>query len=187
MEMVERVKSKPPIRHRNAAQTRAKILKAAQDAFAERGYAGTTIRDIAGKAGVASSLLSRYFGSKADLFEEALVNAFYTRGYFVRNRKEFGREMAELIMSEENVPMTSMILLAGDPIAREITRKIARDFMVGKLTEWLGAPRARARAINMLAVITGFGIYVHELNIRPIPHDSVVWLARLLQDIVDEQ
>jgi AcrR family transcriptional regulator len=180
------VKSTPPIKRRNAKQTRAKILNVAQDSFAEFGYTSTSIRDIAREADVASSLLSRYFGSKADLFEEALVNAFYTRGFFVRNRQRFGKEMAELIMSEENVPMTSMILLAGgDPTAREITKKIARDFMVGKLTEWLGPPRARARAINILAVMTGFGIYVHELNIRPIPRDSVIWLARLLQDIVD--
>src|SRR6266581_5324061 len=46
---------------------RARIRDAAQRLFAERGLDGTTIRDIAGAAGVSSGLIRHHFGSKHDL------------------------------------------------------------------------------------------------------------------------
>jgi AcrR family transcriptional regulator len=170
---------------RNAAQTRARILAAAQDAFAKYGYASVGIREIAKNAGVASSLLLRYFGSKAELFEEALVNGFYARGLFVRDRESFGRQMAELVLTESDAPMIPMIVLAnGDPAAREITRKLAKRHMVDALAEWLGPPHAEARALNMLALMTGFFIHVHQLG-APVPPETTDWLARQLQGLVD--
>jgi AcrR family transcriptional regulator len=48
------------------------ILAAAQDEFSEHGYARTTTRAIAGRAGVAEALLFRQFGSKAALFSEVV-------------------------------------------------------------------------------------------------------------------
>ena len=47
---------------------RDEILAAAQALFAEYGYAGTTMRMIAQKAGVAFGLVSHYFGNKEKLF-----------------------------------------------------------------------------------------------------------------------
>ena len=47
---------------------RDEILLAAQELFAEFGYAGTTMRMIAQRAGVAFGLVSHYFGNKEKLF-----------------------------------------------------------------------------------------------------------------------
>jgi AcrR family transcriptional regulator len=47
---------------------RDEILAAAQALFAEYGYAGTTMRMIAERAGVAFGLVSHYFGNKEKLF-----------------------------------------------------------------------------------------------------------------------
>lgn len=47
---------------------RDEILVAAQALFAEYGYAGTTMRMIAERAGVAFGLVSHYFGNKEQLF-----------------------------------------------------------------------------------------------------------------------
>lgn len=44
------------------------ILVAAQAAFAKYGYAGTTMKMVAEQAGVASGLVSHYYGSKEHLF-----------------------------------------------------------------------------------------------------------------------
>lgn len=49
------------------------LLEAARESFAERGYARSTTRDIAARAGVAETLLFRNFGSKANLFGEAVL------------------------------------------------------------------------------------------------------------------
>ena len=58
-------------RPRNAAQTRADILAAARRRFATDGYEPTTLRTIAADVGVDAALVSRYFGSKQDLFATA--------------------------------------------------------------------------------------------------------------------
>lgn len=47
---------------------RDEILASAQALFAEYGYAGTTMRMVAEKAGVAFGLVSHYFGNKEKLF-----------------------------------------------------------------------------------------------------------------------
>src|ERR1700759_5068384 len=48
--------------------TRRTILDAARHAFAARGYEQTTIRAVAGEAGIDASMVMRYFGSKPGLF-----------------------------------------------------------------------------------------------------------------------
>lgn len=47
--------------------TRKRILKAAQTLFGRKGYAGTTTRDIAAKAGIATGTLFNYFPNKEAL------------------------------------------------------------------------------------------------------------------------
>lgn len=59
---------KRPGRRPGSNRTRQLILSAARGRFSEDGYAGTTIRAIASDAGVDSSLVMRFFGSKEDLF-----------------------------------------------------------------------------------------------------------------------
>lgn len=61
---------------RDAARTRAKILEAAREEFAERGFAGARIEAIARRAGFAKQLLYHYFPSKEALFEETLEAKF---------------------------------------------------------------------------------------------------------------
>ncbi|MFI7502410.1 TetR family transcriptional regulator [Streptomyces sp. NPDC049687] len=61
-----RKRVRAPEAHREA------ILEAARAAFAERGYARATIREIAGRAGVTHGLVMRHFGSKEQLFLAAV-------------------------------------------------------------------------------------------------------------------
>jgi AcrR family transcriptional regulator len=53
-------------------ERRALILTAAARVFAERGYAGATISEIASAAGVVKSVVYDHFGSKQDLYVELL-------------------------------------------------------------------------------------------------------------------
>ena len=61
-----------PARSRNSAATKEAIQRAAVAAFTRSGYDGVGLREIAGAAGVDPRLVGRYFGSKAELFAEAL-------------------------------------------------------------------------------------------------------------------
>jgi AcrR family transcriptional regulator len=66
----------PGRRRRTTAEVRAAIAEAALTLFAERGYGGTSTRDITARAGVAEPLLFRHFGSKSNLFEQAVIEPF---------------------------------------------------------------------------------------------------------------
>jgi AcrR family transcriptional regulator len=51
----------------SAADRRAAILQAAMEAFAMRGYHGTSIDDVAQAAGISKALIYEHFASKQDL------------------------------------------------------------------------------------------------------------------------
>jgi AcrR family transcriptional regulator len=61
-----------PKRQQQAAETRAAVLEHAVALFAERGWAGTGMRDVARAAGVSVETVYATFGSKPDLLLAAL-------------------------------------------------------------------------------------------------------------------
>ncbi|MFF9044337.1 TetR family transcriptional regulator [Streptomyces parvulus] len=62
-------------RTRQPEVRRAAILEAAREAFANRGFAKATIREIAHRAGVTHGLVIRHFGSKEQLFLAAVPSS----------------------------------------------------------------------------------------------------------------
>jgi AcrR family transcriptional regulator len=70
---------RPSLRERNKQRAREAIVQAATDLFSERGYAATTLAEIAAEAGVAPSTLHNYYPAKSDivfsLLNEAIASA----------------------------------------------------------------------------------------------------------------
>ncbi|MBD2135514.1 TetR/AcrR family transcriptional regulator [Sphaerospermopsis sp. FACHB-1094] len=58
------------------AQTRDRILQAAQRLFASQGFDGTTTRDLAQAAGVAEGTLFRHFANKKAILVEVATNGW---------------------------------------------------------------------------------------------------------------
>jgi AcrR family transcriptional regulator len=68
-----RVFNSPPP---SEAQTRTRILQAAQRLFASQGFDGTTTRDLAQAAGVAEGTLFRHFTNKKAILVEVATNGW---------------------------------------------------------------------------------------------------------------
>jgi AcrR family transcriptional regulator len=74
----------------DAEATRARILQSAVALFAEHGLGSTSVRDVAGAAGVSLAMVGHYFGSKDDLYE-ACIGAMYAE--LAAMKDELGREL----------------------------------------------------------------------------------------------
>src|SRR5919197_1034140 len=68
----------PPTR--DAARSRAAIIDAAEQLFAERGFAGTSLGDIGTRAGLSRGTPSYFYGSKEQLYVAVLARVFAARG-----------------------------------------------------------------------------------------------------------
>ncbi len=88
-----------------ATQTRERLLRAAADVFARRGYDGTRVADIAAAAGVSNGALYAHYASKADL----LVAALHTHGR---------RMLADMFASDPDRSITDLLLLIGQGLLR---------------------------------------------------------------------
>ncbi len=89
-----------------AADTRDRLLRAAADVFAERGYDGTRVADIAAAAGVSNGALYAHFSSKAEL----LVDALRTHGR---------RVLADMFAADPGRPVTELLLAIGRQLPRQ--------------------------------------------------------------------
>jgi AcrR family transcriptional regulator len=97
-----------------AAETRERLLRAAADVFAQRGYDGTRVADIAAAAGVSNGAMYAHFASKAEL----LVDALRTHGQ---------RLLADLFVAEPSRSITDLLLVIG---RRLPLRRDARGYLI---------------------------------------------------------
>lgn len=178
---------KPDIRRRDPVRTKARILAAAVEAFTELGYSQAGLRDIAARADVASSLPVRYFGTKAALFEAALIETVRANSVFTWRKDDFGTTMTRLIRERSNVAITAMLMMAlADPESRDVALRVWREHMIVPLAQWLGPPDPEGRAGMLFALMSGLTFQAHGLAAGEISDWSQQWAARTLQALVDE-
>ncbi|TQL40440.1 TetR family transcriptional regulator [Homoserinimonas aerilata] len=65
-----------PVRRRDRERTRAELLRVATEAFAESGFAGTRVDDIADRTQTTKRMIYYYFGGKEQLYLAVLENAY---------------------------------------------------------------------------------------------------------------
>lgn len=180
-------------KRRNAPKTRAAILAAAQQAFADIGYSQAGIREIAAIAGVSSTLLLRYFGSKAGLFEAALTAAMPMDGLLTQNaRDSFGEPLPRLFLDATlDIKAPSIVVLSiGDADGRGIATRVTEERVLQPLAAWLGPPDARARAFQVIMLAMGFVLCTRQIPLMPaargIDRKTARWFAEAVQGVVDQ-
>ena len=163
-------------REQRKTARREAILQAAQDVFAEKGFDGATIADIAKSAGVASGTVYLYYDSKIDLFAalnarlwEVVVNAMQEAGAPPDVRRgTSARIHAVFETAQQHRDLLRLVFLNPDP-RTEVARRMnhADQARVQPLVEMLRAgmdagavresdPTMLARLISSLVII---GLY----------------------------
>lgn len=65
--------------------TKQKILEVASRLFAQKGFSGTSVRDIANTAGVNLAAINYHFSNKKNLLKEVIHNGYATLGEAIKN------------------------------------------------------------------------------------------------------
>jgi len=150
-------------RARNAAATRSAILAAARARFAREGYDSVSLREIAGDAGVDAALVSRYFGSKEELFSTVLCSSGDPSALFEGGVETFGARMADKLldgaMSDAKFECVLIMLRSSASAqALEAIRRNSHQNFYGPFERWLGGPDAAVRAHLAGGIIMGLTI-----------------------------
>ena len=145
-------------RPRNAHATRQAILEAARERFCAESYDDVGMRDIARDVGVDAALISRYFGSKEDLFVAVLDSCKNGRDLMEGPRDDFGRRLAREIVYGEAAAcapddgsgrMRGLLILLrsiGSSKATDVVQNTSNTRFFEPLTQWIGGADAPVRA-----------------------------------------
>ena len=190
--MSDKSKEKPKEKQRNAAATRLKILQAAQKAFSQLGYGQAGVREIAQRVGVSAPMVLRYFGSKAGLFEAALIEAVRMDTLLTTGREGLGQRLVAFFVDErlEIYPPAMIALSANHPDAKDIINRVTTEHVITPFAKWLGGRDSQARALEIFMLSTSYVLYTRQLDLKPASKRGnqhlTQWLAESIQAILDQ-
>ncbi|WP_203291481.1 TetR/AcrR family transcriptional regulator [Maricaulis parjimensis] len=189
------MKTKPATtRARNAEATRCAILEAARNRFAHNSYDNVGIREIASEAGVDSALISRYFGSKEELFAQVLDSAKKS-DLFQGGREGLARRTAEHLIDNHggDKPLDDLLVLlnsAGSETAGEMVRRSIHERYNEPMAELLGGRDALLRARMFGSALMGLIISskIHGTRfLGDLPREAMLErLTRLVEEAIAE-
>ena len=181
-------------RPRNAEATRAAILNAARERFARESYDDVGMRDVARDVGVDAALVSRYFGSKEDLFIAVLDSCENGAELMTGDRADFGHRIAHEAIYEaksESKLKGLLILLRsiGSTKAMELVQRTGNERFFTPFAEWVGGPDAPVRARLASGFIMGIAVSREITGGFGLTPDQCEQMHRrmagILQDIID--
>jgi AcrR family transcriptional regulator len=153
--------------------TKARIAAAGRELFLRHGYRATTVRAIAGRAGVDSALIGYHFGSKQGLFARCLDLSCVAPGTLdaalTGDRAGLADRLltAVLTLWDANSPAANRLAAADADTMRALRDFLERE-LIRKLAEFLGGSDATARAAAAVTILGGV-IFTRYLNpIHPL-------------------
>lgn len=182
-------------RKRNAAATREAILASARKVFARSGYDGAGVREIAAGAGVTAMLVNRYFGSKEELFAEAIraANASPTIATdAVLGSDSPGEAIARALVEitrAGDAPLEGFLILlnsASSSRAAELGRAVIEAGHQATVAKALQGPHAEQRAALILSLVAGFQMMRQSIGLGALADAEPEVLAGLLAPLFDQ-
>ncbi|WP_030325816.1 TetR family transcriptional regulator [Streptomyces sp. NRRL B-3229] len=167
---------------RDAAETKAAILRAARFLLARTPHADITLKAVADRAGVSPPLIVKYFGNKDTLFARVMSFESDAAALLDAPLDELGRHMVRHVL-------TSQLERGADPLLRiafapvqgehgDILRVNFRTQVVERLAGRLTGPEAGLRAELAVGTLLGLGVMYGIAR-------GTELRARAVEDVVD--
>ena len=172
---------------KDSEKTRAKLIEAAGQLFAEKGFNGVTVRDIAQKADTHLSALNYHFRTKEALYDEVLREACRSDSISLEDREQLlkidPREALFLMVKEslkeyrkQTASNWRLVVItrecwepshAFEEVVREYFKPEA-NFVAELIGEALDKPpsdyHVRFAVIVMIGLLETFGLYGHLID-----------------------
>lgn len=170
-------------RPRGGTDSRERIIAAAVDEFGEQGYEASTVRAIAARAGVDSALVHHYFGTKADLFAEAVGIPMRpdidVPGILNGPRELVGERVVRYVLEAFEKPDVRRrgVVLIRTAIGSRLTTPLLAGFLsrelIGRIARTLDVDDAELRATLVASQIAGLLVARYVIKLPSLAAASV--------------
>ncbi|GAA0470475.1 TetR family transcriptional regulator [Actinoplanes capillaceus] len=166
---------------RTGEATREEIRNAATRLFRERGFARTSVRDIAAQAATNPALVIRHFGTKELLFLDTMHLTIDDEPLLDVPLERFGERFIEVLLADDDIRGVYLALVHGSNEQRIRARlqDIHERTFVEPVRARLAGPDADIRARLAAAVVGGllYALWVVE-DEHLVTADRPVLVAR---------
>lgn len=183
----------PRGRRPGAPDTRAHVLRAARELFAERGFRGTTIRAVAAAADVDPALVHHYFGTKDDLFVAALAIPVDPRELLApvvaEGPEGAGERLVRTVLGVWDDPVAGPALVAAARAAlgdgeERLLREGFIPVVIGPLLRELAADRPEERIALVASQVIGLMVARYVVALPGIADAPAEELAQRIGPVV---
>ncbi|MEW9614591.1 TetR family transcriptional regulator [Shinella sp. S4-D37] len=183
-----------PARKTKSDRTREAILEAARLLFAQKGYDGTTVRDIAAAAAIDPAMVIRYFGGKDTLFARAADIDLRLPDLAALPRDAVGEALVRhfLAIWEGGGDATALPIALRSAASNELAAARLREIFatqVAPAIARLAGPDTPAVAGLVATQILGLAFTRYVLKLPPVvalPHERLVAeVGRSIQAYID--
>jgi AcrR family transcriptional regulator len=177
---------------RSSAETKALILAAAKERFAESGFERATIRAIAADANIDPSMVMRYFGNKDQLFAAAADFDLDFPDLSDSEPGQFGPSLVAHFMNRWERDEALIVLLRSSTTNAEAAQRMQQIFAAQLLPEVAKVNAAEpGRSAGLIATqMLGLALCRYVLKLPPVvamSRDEVVsWLGPTIQRYLEE-
>ncbi|MHB8959462.1 MAG: TetR/AcrR family transcriptional regulator [Candidatus Limnocylindrales bacterium] len=177
-------------RRPGSGDTRGRVLESARAIFAERGFDGTTIRDVAARAEVDPALVHHYFGTKQRLFVAAMEFPIEIGAVIpaiaAGPPERIGDRIIAAFVGLWDRPEVRPTLLGvarsatTDSVAAAMFRGVLVDGPLQAIAGLLGTPDAPMRATLVGSQLIGLAMVRYVAELEPIASMRPDELATLM-------
>jgi AcrR family transcriptional regulator len=130
----------------SSEETKAALLKAAKQLVLERGYASTSVRELAAVSGTNLAAVNYHFGSRENLLNEAILESF------LEWADSIGRVSAQLTSADPNAGPLEHMAAQARPLLAEYPERLPLFVMaLEALLQAQRSPELRSRLASHYA------------------------------------